>query len=305
MNKGIYLAFATAFISGFAVFVNKFAIGFWQDSSVFTTAKNLVAVLFLMSVLLLFRKFSELKKMSGIKWLKLISIGLIGGSIPFLLFFKGLSMTEATSAAFIHKTLFIWVALLAIPFLKEKLSWLQFISLGVLFAGVYLFISPQGISVGYGEIWILTATLFWAVENIISKRILKNTSALVLAWSRMFFGSAFLLLYLGFTGNITQLVRFDLASLGWLFLTGVFLFGYVITWYSALKHAPAIVVSSVLVLAAPITAILNSIFVTGQFNSGLIIPMLLIVFSTLIISGLIKNLKFINSFKIKNLKLKI
>jgi drug/metabolite transporter (DMT)-like permease len=297
MNKGIYLAFATAFVSGVAVFMNKFAVGFWESSSVFTTAKNLMAVLFLMSALLLLKKLPELKKISGIKWVKLIAVGLIGGSIPFLLFFKGLTMAEATSAAFIHKTLFIWVALLAVPFLKEKLSWLQFASLGFLFSGVYLFVSPQGITVGTGEMLILGATLFWAAENIVSKRLLKDTSALVLAWARMFFGSAFLLVFLALSGGISELATFSFNGLGWLLLTGLFLFGYVTTWYSALKYAPATVVSSVLVLAAPITAILNSIFITGKFNTGLIIPIGLMVLGCLILSKLYERITIFHKIR--------
>ncbi len=120
-NKGIYFALATAFISGLAVFLNKFAVGFWTNSSVFTTAKNLVVAILLTSLILLVKKLPELKKLSKKDWRQLIIIGFIGGSIPFLLFFKGLTLTSATGAAFIHKTLFIWVAVLAIPILKEKI----------------------------------------------------------------------------------------------------------------------------------------------------------------------------------------
>jgi len=59
-------------------------------------------------------------------------IAIVGGSLPFLLFFTGLSLASAPSAAFIHKTLFIWVAFLAVPFLGERLGWAQICALGVL-----------------------------------------------------------------------------------------------------------------------------------------------------------------------------
>ena len=52
-------------------------------------------------------------------------IGVIGGSVPFILFFNGLAMASAPSAAFIHKTLFVWVVLLAVPFLGERLGWFR------------------------------------------------------------------------------------------------------------------------------------------------------------------------------------
>ena len=45
----------------------------------------------------------------------------IGGSVPFVLFFEGLARATATQAAFIQKTLVVWVALLAVPLLRERL----------------------------------------------------------------------------------------------------------------------------------------------------------------------------------------
>ncbi len=109
-------------------------------------------------------------------------------------------------------------------------------------------------------------------------------------WTRMFFGSIFLLIFLALSGNIIQLVKFNFTSLSWLLLSGFLLFGYVTTWYSALKHAPATTVSSVLVLAAPITAILNSVFITHKFNVGLLLPIALILFAVLIYTRLLNSL---------------
>ena len=54
------------------------------------------------------------------QWLGLLGVGVIGGSVPFVLFFEGLARAEATQAAFIQKTLVVWVALLAVPLLRER-----------------------------------------------------------------------------------------------------------------------------------------------------------------------------------------
>ncbi|MDD5032956.1 MAG: DMT family transporter [Candidatus Pacebacteria bacterium] len=286
-NKGIYFAYAAALISGVSVFLNKFAVGIWDNSSVFTTAKNLVVVFLLTSLLLSLKKIGELKKLSKKQWLQMVLIGFIGGSIPFLLFFKGLSSASATNAAFIHKTLFVWVAVLALPFLKEKISFLQLIALGALFGGVYLFSSPSDFKIGHGEFLIFAATLMWAVENIIAKKVLKNISSLAVGWGRMFFGSAFLLMFLMFTGNISGLFYgVSGKGFGWLIFCCFLLFAYVITWYSALKRLPAMVVSSILVLAAPITSLLNSVFVAHQIKTDLIFPIFLILFGVLLIGNL-------------------
>lgn len=281
-QKGIYLAMAAAVISGFAVFFNKFAMSFWGNSSVFTTAKNLIAVLFLMSLIILLKKFPEIKNLSKKQWFLLIAIGFIGGSIPFLLFFKGLSLASATSAAFIHKTLFIWVALLAMPFLKEKISGLQFLALGMLAIGIYLFAPSMKFRFGYGELLIFSATILWALENIIAKIVLRNVSSFVLGWGRMFFGSIFLLAYLSYGGGLGQLFVFSGVKTGWLFLSGFILFGYVVSWYSALKFAPATAVSAILTVAALITGLLDAIFVTHRLSQSFVLPAIFIIVALLI-----------------------
>jgi uncharacterized membrane-anchored protein len=61
-NKGIYFALAAAVISGFAVFLNKFAGKAFGDSGVFTTWKNIpVAIVsfFFAAALILFYKFKQ------------------------------------------------------------------------------------------------------------------------------------------------------------------------------------------------------------------------------------------------------
>jgi len=44
----------------------------------------------------------------------------IVGELPFVLFFNGLAQTTGAKAGFIHKTLFIYVSLMALYFLKER-----------------------------------------------------------------------------------------------------------------------------------------------------------------------------------------
>jgi drug/metabolite transporter (DMT)-like permease len=64
------------------------------------------------------------------QWLAWIGLGVIGGGVPFLLFFQGLSTASAASASLVQKSLFLWVALLAVPLLKERLGSWQVLGLG-------------------------------------------------------------------------------------------------------------------------------------------------------------------------------
>ena len=53
---------------------------------------------------------------------RVAAVAVVGGSVPFILFFEGLARVTSADAAFIQKSLVIWVALLAVPLLRERIS---------------------------------------------------------------------------------------------------------------------------------------------------------------------------------------
>lgn len=264
LTKGIYLALATAFISGCSNFIMKFAVTDLKNPYLFTTIKNVSVALILALIVLSPYVFKKLKDISKKDWIKLVLIGIIGGSIPFLLFFKGLSMTSALSAAFIHKTFFVWVAILAVPFLKEKVSKIQLGALAILIIANYFFMGLKGFQFGLAEFLCLAATIMWAIENVIAKTVLKNVDAKVVAWARMFFGSIVLIGFIFLTGNHHALLGLNVVNWAWIGISALMLLGYVLTWYSAIKHESLVMAASVLVLASPITGLLSAIFITGS-----------------------------------------
>lgn len=266
LQHAIGLALVTAVISGVATFIAKKAVTVVSDPVVFTLLKNVVVAMLLIGLIVVFTKFRELKGLKRQDWVKLIAIGVVGGSIPFILFFTGLTMTTAVSAGLIHKTLFIWVALLAVPFLKERIGWMQAVAFILLIGGSFALGGFKGFQFGLGELMILLATLFWAVENIIAKKALANLSSLVVAGARMVFGSVILLAVVGFQGNLSLIGGLNLEQWLWTLIPALFLVGYVTTWYTALKHAPASLVASLLVPAALITNVLSLVFLDKAFT---------------------------------------
>jgi drug/metabolite transporter (DMT)-like permease len=283
MKKGIYLILATAVISGLANFVNKFGMkALGQSAYQYTTLKNVVVALILSLIVFTPLIRPKLRKLTKKDWGKLMLIGLVGGSVPFLLFFKGLSLTSSISASFLHKTLFIWVAILAWPILKEKITKLQFLALGLLLFGNVIFLGFRGMSWGYAETIILIATMLWAIESVIAKITLKQVDSMVVAWGRMFFGSIILISFLAVTGNTVGLLTLNLSQVGWILLVAAFLIGYVTTWYSALKRLPVTVVASFLVLASPITTFLNAAFVSHQLSVEKLLGALIILLAALL-----------------------
>jgi len=274
--KGLWLVFLTAFISGFSIFVNKFSVSMVQPY-LFTFLKNVITAVFLFSLLLLFSEFHALKKLSLRQWARLVLIGLIGGSIPFLLFFKGLSLTSSAAGSFVHKTMFIFVAFLAVFFLKERLHKTVFLSALFLLVGNFLVLKLQTFSFGKGELLILLATVFWAVENILSKDLVKTVSGTIVAFGRMFFGSLFILLFLGFNHNLVQLVQLTSKQLLWTLFTSLLLFGYTYTWYNGIKTVKITTATAILLLGSPITTLLNSIFVAHTLSLSELFGSLLLI----------------------------
>lgn len=296
-NRGVKFAVLAAIISGFSVYINKFGVSLWANSDVYTTAKNIIAVIFLTTALILWHKKEELKKLSSRMWLKLFAIGLVGGSLPFLLFFKALALMPASEAAFIQKTLFLWVALFSYPFLRERIGALQVTALGILFGGIFLLGVPEHWSFGIGFFLVLGATFFWAIENIIAKRVLETVPALIVGWARMFFGSLLLIIWLTVSGGIGSLIPTSSTQFFWALIVGIILFGYVSTWYTALKYAPATVVSSILTLAAPITLITEGVLVRSSFPVSLLLPVAIMTCGIILLV-----IKFYHSNKALHLK---
>jgi drug/metabolite transporter (DMT)-like permease len=259
---GIGLAFVTAVVSGVAIYVNGHAVKHFGDATVYTTAKNAVAgALLLVLALTMQRPASKVqttRPSSRRQWLALLGVAVIGGSVPFVLFFEGLARAEATQAAFIQKTLVVWVALLAVPLLRERFRAPHALAIVLLLAGQAWLAGHAGTVVfGTGEVMILAATLLWSVEVVFVKHLLASRAPRTLAAARMGIGTALLVGWVAVSGNAGQLSALDAEQWRWILLTGLLLTAYVGTWYAALARAQAVDVTAVLVFGAVITALLS------------------------------------------------
>lgn len=274
------LALATAAISGTNNFLTKIAVTAIKDPVVFTTLKNAIVAIFLFGLLLAFKKRQEIASFTKGQILKLIAIGIIGGSVPFALFFIGLSKTSALNAGLIHKTLFIWVMLLAIPILKERITSRQWLGIGAIFAANFLVGGFTGFKYNAGELMIVGATILWAVENIIAKKTLSDLSSITVASARMILGSLILALFVLWRGGGGMVLELNSTQWAWTLLTSTLLLGYVLTWYTALKYAPATYVAILLVPATLVTNILSAIFITRSITPLQIISSILFLSGT-------------------------
>ncbi len=295
MQKGYLLVFLTAIISGFSIFINKFGVK-GINPYIYTFLRVIIVATFLSGLLLAFKDLKSLKLLTKKQWLLLILVGLVGGSIPFLLFFKGLSLTTAAKSSFIHKTMFIYVAILAKLILKEKIDKKFLLGGIVLLIGNLILLKKIPSEINYGDLLVFFATLLWATENTISKYLLKDLNGRQLAWGRMFFGSLFILLFLLFTNQTNLIFNLNLKQISWVLITAFILFGYVMTWYSGLKYIPVSQATAILLLGGPITTLL-SLLSAGKIVYSEILSGLLIILGIIILVGIKESFKVLKKIK--------
>ncbi len=194
-----------------------------------------------------------------LRWIGLAFVGIVGGGLAFVLFFDGLARTTATPAAFMRDSLVIWVAVLAVPFLHERLMWWNLAAIGLLVVGEVAVAGGVGhLAASRGEVLVLLATLLWAVEVVVIKVLLRDLAPAAVALVRMGLGAVTLIVYLMATGSLRTLVSLDATQVGWALLTGLLLSAYVATWVTALARARALDVTSILVGSALVTALLQA-----------------------------------------------
>ena len=267
--RGMLLALAAAVLSGVAVFVNSYGVKHFSDATVYTTAKNGVAGL----VLLLFvapfglsrarRPVRVTRPTSRGQLGGLIALAIIGGSSAFVLFFEGLARIESgpVQAQFINKTLVVWVAVLAVVVLHERIGVLQLLAVGALVVGQIMlsggFTAISHMAFGSGEWMILAATLLWAIEVVIAKILLRSLTSWTVALTRMVGGSVLLIGWVLLRGHGSGLIDMTAEQWRWVLATGALLAAYVATWLAALALAPAAGVTAVLVAAVPVTEVLQ------------------------------------------------
>lgn len=261
-RAGIALAFTAALISGFSIYINAIAVREFGNPTLYTTVKNLVAGVLLLSAALALTRSgrSALSRPRRLRQIfGLAAVGVFGGGAAFVLFFEGLARTSASSAGFVQKTLVIWVAIFAVSFLRERFSIAHGAAIAVLVAGQLVALGGVGLSaLGPGEAMVFAATLLWAGEVIIAKLLLRELSPLTVACARMGIGSVTLVTFSLASGVTAGLASLTLTQWGWVLLTGLILSAYVATWFAALARAQATDVTAVLVFGAVVTAVISS-----------------------------------------------
>ncbi len=262
-RTGLLLALSAAMVSGVAVYLNGEAVRRFSSPTVYTTGKNLVAGALLVGIAIASRQRANVPTADARSWsqrerMGLAGVAVIGGAVPFVLFFEGLARATSSDAAFLHKTLVVWVAVLAVTLLHERLTALHVGAVALLIMGQVAIADGVGsLRPGIGEAMILAATLCWAVELIVVKRLVETVPSTTVGASRIGGGALLLVGWLAFTGRLTELSSLSSAQWAWLALTGSILSVFVTLWFAAVARAPVVDVAAVLVPGAVVTGLIS------------------------------------------------
>lgn len=256
-HRGHLLALATALVSGISVFYNASALK-GTDPFLFTALKNSLAALLLLGAILLAGSWPEIARLERKRWLQLLAIGVLGGSIPFALFFWGLSqVSDAATGSFLYRILFFAASAMAVVFLKERLRPNVVLGVLALLAANALLLRQWG-PFGPGEGLVLLATLLWAAESILSKKALEGLSPSLVAGGRMVFGSIILLAFVLASGKASPAALLSSLALPAVILSSLFLFLYVSLWYRALALTPVSEATALLASGGLVSALLSA-----------------------------------------------
>jgi len=265
VGPGVLLVLATAFISGISTFVNAFAVQ-GTSSDAFVTVRNLVVAAAFLPVAVVATRSLRAPALRAVDWGRLVTIGLIGGAIPFLLFFHGLQIATAAggaaTASFGYRTLFLWATVFGIVVLHEKFHWRVALGASLLLGGSILMLSLTSPLWTDGTAYVLAATVLWAAEYTVSKHTLRDLPSATVILGRMGFGALFLVGYLSITVQWGTVAGFSGPQWAWVAISAALLGAFVASFYPGLKRVDLGTASSALVLGFPVTFAL-SVLVQG------------------------------------------
>lgn len=220
---------------------------------------SIAALLF--SFWIFFRKAYKIKIQQN-DWLKLILLGLINIPINQFLFFLAIEKTTAPNVSLAYSLTPIFVFIIAIFYLNEKLKTKKLISIIIAIAGTIILLSEKSFKFTYngilGDILALTASLSWAFYTIIGKDLTSKYNPIYITGLTMIIGWLFFLPIFLFSD--IHFVNYNISVKNWLQLMYLGAFtsavGYAI-WYYALTKIEASKLSVFNNIQPALTALLS------------------------------------------------
>jgi drug/metabolite transporter (DMT)-like permease len=176
--------------------------------------------------------------------LKFVGLGLLIIFLNQTAYLYGQALTAAGHGALLFATVPVWIFVLAMIHLKEKLRWRRVTGLVIALAGVVIVMASGAITIGteylLGDLIILVAAITWAYYTVLGKPLVRKYGAFRATAYALVSGSV---AYFPF--GLYRAVQFDLSGVslgGWLSVAYIAICTSVIAyvvWYWLLNRMEA------------------------------------------------------------------
>ncbi|MGO9310916.1 MAG: EamA family transporter [Spirochaetia bacterium] len=245
-RRGYLLAALNMVISGVAIYVNSLGVKMFADSTLYTALKNAVAgIALLLPLAISPQNRTRFIRLAPAEVLLLVLVALIGGSVSYALYFRGLQISTPVTASLIDHTQFLFVAVFAALFLRERFGPAVWAALGVLLVGLTLGVSVSAVRVDSGLIFISAATLLFAGDFVLMKHLLRSVSPLIVMTFKMSLGSLLLFAYVAASGRLVLIRGLSPVQWDFVLVTGLILLAFTATSVLGLRGASATAVTAI------------------------------------------------------------
>ncbi|MGQ0791714.1 MAG: DMT family transporter [Nitrosopumilaceae archaeon] len=225
----------------------------------------LASLVYLVSAIILSPIAHKSKGTTGDKrsYFYIILIAIFGGVIAPILYFLGLEQTSASDTAVLTDAELLFTVILALVFFKEKLNRVGYLSVVLVITGVIIVTTNLQFTslfeTSFGNLLILLSTVFWALDNNISRIITQKISNVArIAQIKSAIGGS-IVLGLVFLFGIP--IEIDPALLPNIILLGVGGFGVALFFFlKALQRIGAIKTLMIFSISSPVGLVFAAIF---------------------------------------------
>ena len=225
----------------------------------------LVTVVVLFAVLVLQKKLHLLRDYTWKEYLRSAVMGLVNPFLYYLVLFKAYSLLQAQEAQPLNYTWPIWLVLLSIPFLKQKIKALSVVAILISFCGVVMIATGGRLSgLGFDEPWGillgLGSAVIWASFWIMNLRDGRDEVAKL--FLNFCFGTVYIFIVLVMFSDPIVVSRWGLAGMAYV---GLFEMGITfLLWSMALRLSKNTARISNLIYLTPFVSLVIIYFFVGE-----------------------------------------
>jgi len=192
-TEGIVVLSTSSALYGFSIILVKMALNQGYSSYSLMSSRSLLSIPFMILAMLFLKERVEYTKPLPLKDLSII--GIIGSGTAMMTLYIGQAYTLAINAGFVFRFVFIFTALFSHFLLKDKIQKSQYVSMGIMFIGMYL-ISTDGKALNphWGDILVLLASMQVGLTNVLAKITMKKVNSYMISAIRIFIGSLFIVI---------------------------------------------------------------------------------------------------------------